>query len=314
MTDEESFNQFIEETYYNALEDLASSMLCSFSVPLKDEKSVENLGKNLEENFENAKKVLNEDDPLFDYVLEQVHDYGVSKVFDEKIIRKSLEKGFYPMAKDSKQIPFDVVHDMFSEIVDFEKINLQPIPNEILIVRYHDKKLLITLDKLHITKKLNGWLKGKFADYTISFNKNFDLCLEKLIEAYPETWILPELAENFRKIHHNPDGKISMDSVEIWHNGELVAGEIGFITKTAYASLSGFHTEDDIGTVQMCLLGKYLKDHGFSYWDLGMEMDYKYRYGAVSYNRQNQEKFYNAMENKKLEFEKIERRLGDFAK
>jgi Leu/Phe-tRNA-protein transferase len=47
-----------------------------------------------------------------------------------------------------------------------------------------------------------------------------------------------------------------------------------------YTSYSGYRDEDSAGTVQMLLTGRYLRDRGFAFWDLGMPLDYKDRLGA----------------------------------
>jgi Leu/Phe-tRNA-protein transferase len=47
-----------------------------------------------------------------------------------------------------------------------------------------------------------------------------------------------------------------------------------------YTSYSGYHEEDCSGTAQMLLTGRYLRDKGFAFWDLGMPLDYKDRLGA----------------------------------
>jgi leucyl/phenylalanyl-tRNA--protein transferase len=69
-------------------------------------------------------------------------------------------------------------------------------------------------------------------------------------------------------------------SVEVFHGRQLVAGEIGYTCGTAYTSLSGFHRLSGAGSVQLGCLGRALAGSGFSFWDLGMEIEYKLRLGA----------------------------------
>jgi leucyl/phenylalanyl-tRNA--protein transferase len=106
---------------------------------------------------------------------------------------------------------------------------------------------------------------------------------------------VPPLLDVLKTIHDNPDDEVSVDSVELWRGDELVAGELGFITHNAYASLCGFHIEDNSGTVQMAALGTWLKENGFAYWDLGMEMEYKYVYGAICMGRRAQKEYYDRL-------------------
>ena len=78
------------------------------------------------------------------------------------------------------------------------------IYRNILTVKYHMNKLIVFPEDLHVTKKMAVWLKGKFAGYTMTFNRDFDLCIEEILNAYPETWLCPELVEKFKLINRNP--------------------------------------------------------------------------------------------------------------
>jgi Leu/Phe-tRNA-protein transferase len=49
-----------------------------------------------------------------------------------------------------------------------------------------------------------------------------------------------------------------------------------------YTSYSGYRDEDSAGTVQLVLTGRWLRDQGFDFWDLGMPLDYKDRLGAIN--------------------------------
>ena len=296
------------------IQDIFTYLAFNNSVHISSIDDFDNLNELLDTNFAENGLFLSDDDPLEQAVKETIQDEAFGTKFDEGLTRKALELGIYPMATIKRITNFKeamecgITPEAMAEAIGGTRMLYADIPT----FKHHSKKLIIPFDRLHITKKLKGWLKGKFADYTITFNRNFDLCIEELLKAYPETWITKSLIKQYKKIHENPDDKVSVDSVEIWHNGKLVAGEIGFITRNAYASLSGFHNEDDIGTVQMCVLGLFLKNNGFAYWDLGMELEYKYRYGAVACNRNKQKEYYSRLENKKAEFPKEETPLSSF--
>ena len=68
------------------------------------------------------------------------------------------------------------------------------------------------------------------------------------------------------------------------HHGEIIAGEIGYMIGRTYTSLSGFSKKNkeynNYGTVQLVLLGKYLKENGFNLWNLGHNIPYKKALGA----------------------------------
>lgn len=294
------------------INDIFTMMFYDNAVKITEPAMLGNLRNLLEDNFDENAFFLNERDPLECAVKETLFEEAVCDEFNEAIIRKAFELGYYPMSirkritKRSEIKHTELPMEFINELAGKE------LYRNFLTMKYHSNKLIIQFENLHITKKLKGWLNGKFADYTITFNKNFDLCIYELLKAYPETWLTPDLVEQYRNIHKNPDSRVSVDSVEIWHNGKLVAGEIGFITHNAYASLSGFHNEDDIGTAQMCVLGLFLKNHGFAYWDLGMELEYKYRYGAASCSRDEQESLFATLSENKLTFPKDEIKLKDF--
>ena len=76
-----------------------------------------------------------------------------------------------------------------------------------------------------------------------------------------------------------------MHSIEVWLNGELAAGEIGFAVGGAYTSLSGFSAVSSAGSVQLAAAAKLLERCGFSMWDLGMKMNYKTAIGATLIDR-----------------------------
>jgi Leu/Phe-tRNA-protein transferase len=70
-------------------------------------------------------------------------------------------------------------------------------------------------------------------------------------------------------------------SFALYQDGKLAAGEFGVVSGKVYTSYSGFYDEDNAGTVQLILTTRYLQEQGFSFFDLGMPMDYKNDLGAV---------------------------------
>lgn len=274
-----------------SLNDIFYTVSASRSVEITCPEDLNNFDNKLKENLkfesEEAEDTLNYSDYFESQILEWIEDYGTSDTFDETVIRKACFLGFYPMS-------FSICGtDFFS-------------------VRYHSSKCIITPETFRIPHNIKNLINKKFSDCTISFNRNFDLCLEQLLKAYPDTWLCPKLVEILKQINKNPDENISVNSVEIWKDGKIIAGEIGFITGNTYASLSGFHLVDDIGNVQMAILGKYLFENGFAYWDLGMSILYKYRYGAKDYSREQQEELWNARNIYRLDLTKGSIPLSDF--
>ena len=294
------------------IQDIYTQMVYDNAAKISSACELEKLDQMLETNFVRNCWLFNDSDGLECSVKETVFEEAVCETFDEETIRKALELGFYPMSLKKRVTRLSELPETELNSRTLDQLMGLEIYRNILTVKYHMNKLIVFPEDLHVTKKMAVWLKGKFAGYTMTFNRDFDLCIEEILNAYPETWLCPELVEKFKLINRNPDHKVSVDSVEIWHDGTLVAGEIGFITGNAYASLSGFHKEDDSGTLQMCALGLYLKENGFAYWDLGMELEYKYRYGATACDREMQMDHWKSLSKKKAEFPKEEIPLALF--
>lgn len=282
--DEIEFINTLDEDsiYYLQALKFAHEITCPEDV--KDLTSVEVI---LNTQVENAKKVLDINNFAEYNLLSFLNEHIISLDFDIETIRKYFANGLYPMSGD---------------------IN----GTNILFVRHHDIKLIIKPEDFRVPHNIQKLINKKFQDYTITFNKDFEGCLKTLQEVYPENWFYPELVKAYIHIHNNPDSQVSLNSVEIWHEGKLVAGEIGFITGNAYASLSGFHKENDIGNVQMALLGQYLFENGFAYWDLGMSIPYKYRFGAKDCNREKQFLYHEALSKTRISFPEDEVSVGKF--
>lgn len=272
--DSKSIEDYMNSLPYNE----AFNMLCAVcGVEIVQPEDLVFLDAMLKINAAGRQSMLNFQDPYGPYIMRAISEDAYCRTFDESIVREALYRGFYTM---SVQIDG---FDLFS-------------------VRYHTKKCIIFPRTFRIPHNVRNLIEKKFSDYTLTFNKDYNACVDAICEAYPENWLCPKLKAVLENIHNNPDNRISVDSVEIWKGDELVAGEIGFITGNAYASLTGFHKEDHIGNVQMALLGRYLFDNGFAYWDLGMSIPYKYRYGAIDYGRKDQEKFWKNLNEERSTF------------
>jgi Leu/Phe-tRNA-protein transferase len=88
------------------------------------------------------------------------------------------------------------------------------------------------------------------------------------------------LLAGVRAIRAFKNGLVRPVSFGLYRDGELAAGEFGVVAGRVYTSYSGYRDEDSAGTVQMILTGRYLRDAGFAFWDLGMPLGYKDRLGA----------------------------------
>lgn len=282
--------------------------------------SVEDLAdlqQKLEENYIKVKEA-NVYEELQEFVLKVIEEDAIYPDFSDEMIRKALSLGYYPMSLEKLVASIEEYKQYFDLVSKVEPASEKSSYywRYYLTIRHHLNKLIIDFDRFTFPKKTYRHVRQKFSDYTLTFNRNFDLCAKRIMERYQEegTWLVPPLVKEFKQIHNHPDFQVSVDSVELWHGDELVAGELGFVTRNAYASLCGFHTENNSGTIQMAALGTLLKEMGFAYWDLGMEMDYKYVYGAVKMDRSAQKELFDKLSDTRLALPKETFRIGDVIK
>jgi leucyl/phenylalanyl-tRNA--protein transferase len=158
-----------------------------------------------------------------------------------------------------------------------ETVRAKPL----LLIKSHERRCLLELPKLHISRKLKRYARG----LTLQINYNFTECLDRIAEHHSHSWLIEPLRAAFVHLHHHPIAGVAFHSIEIYEGDHLIAGEFGYTTGAVYSSLSGFHTRNGSGSVQLALLGKILAESQFAFWDLGMEIPYKAALGAEVVNR-----------------------------
>lgn len=126
-----------------------------------------------------------------------------------------------------------------------------------------------------------GTARRESSRYAVSLNRSFDRVLAACADTHGDDWLSPALRQSFSALHSGRRRRTAAWlSVEVWRDETLVAGEIGYLIGTAYASLSGFRLVSGAGSVQLAALGAILAGHGVTVWDLGMPMPYKARLGG----------------------------------
>ena len=122
--------------------------------------------------------------------------------------------------------------------------------------------------------------------FMISVNKAFAETLAACVETHGDGWLTPPLTKVFMELHAGRSKRqVHFVSIELWKDGVLVAGEIGYSSGASYASLSGFYRLSGAGTVQLAALAGILAESGFTIWDLGMPIPYKSRLGGGPFLR-----------------------------
>lgn len=160
--------------------------------------------------------------------------------------------------------------------------------HDFFLPKLHFERCLLDPRTVRVTKTAHR----ESRKYVLSCNRMFSSVLAACIDEHGSDWLVPDLTNAFMQLHEQRAiRKVAFISVELWEihdNGPvLVAGEIGYLIGSAYASLTGYKKISGAGTVQLAALGCLLASSGIKVWDLGMEIDYKRRLGArvLSRNR-----------------------------
>jgi Leu/Phe-tRNA-protein transferase len=190
-------------------------------------------------------------------------EFCVSPDFDPVFIARLMKAGFLVMSAgmdDSED------NDNNNDSVYY-----------VLLPKLHLSRSALFFNRLHIKKSIKRYL-GR---YELRPNADFEHILNRCIEIHGDAWLTPPLAEAIRTIkQHNFHG-VYPTSFALYREGKLVAGEFGVTVGRVYTSYSGYYDEDNAGTVQLILATRYLQEHGFAFFDLGMPLDYKTSLGAT---------------------------------
>jgi Leu/Phe-tRNA-protein transferase len=164
-------------------------------------------------------------------------------------------------------------------------------PYYILLPKLHLVRSALFFENLHVKKSIRRFLSR----YELRPDADFERVLGRCVEKHGIDWLTPPLIDCIKQIRELssrrepealkgrlvPKAIVSPASFALYRGGKLVAGEFGVVCGRVYTSYSGFYDEDNAGTVQLILTTRYLQEQGFSFFDLGMPMDYKNDLGAV---------------------------------
>jgi hypothetical protein len=134
---------------------------------------------------------------------------------------------------------------------------------------------ILDFKNLHISKKVLKLLKDD-TQYTFTTNKHFNEVLTAINTYHEECWISGKYLELLQELKLSQNDTIDFElcSFEVCNNqGELIAGEVGYMINNIYTSLSGFTLKDK-------------KYNNYSFWNMGHPyMQYKIDLGAKVISR-----------------------------
>jgi len=156
----------------------------------------------------------------------------------------------------------------------------------ILLPKLHLVRSVLFFDKLHIKNSIKRHLYRTDYPFELRFDADFDYIVDRCIAVHGDEWLTPPLVEAIRTIRQNRLHGVYPASFALYRDGKLIAGEFGVIAGRVYTSYSGYYDESDAGTVQLILTTRYLEEHGFAFFDLGMPLQYKTDLGAIDVSPQ----------------------------
>jgi Leu/Phe-tRNA-protein transferase len=152
-----------------------------------------------------------------------------------------------------------------------------PDEQYILLPKLHLTRSALFFDKLHIKKSVRRYLNR----YELRYDSDFDFIVNRCLEIHGGDWLTEPLLAAIRNIRQNRLYGVYPASFALYRDDKLVAGEFGVMAGKVYTSYSGYYDENNAGTVQLVLAARWLQEHGFAFFDLGMPMEYKNALGAT---------------------------------
>lgn len=153
---------------------------------------------------------------------------------------------------------------------------------ELLLPEMQFDYALLKLEKLHCSKKVAKVIAKDKLQITI--DNNIEEIAQYIHTIHKGSWLTP-LYTSILRATNGLDKNFKIMTSYIEYHGEIISGEIGYTIGKTYTSLSGFSKKDKCfnhyGNAQLVLLGRYLRENGFTLWNLGQPyMEYKIALGA----------------------------------
>ncbi|GHU12446.1 hypothetical protein FACS1894161_0690 [Spirochaetia bacterium] len=202
-------------------------------------------------------------DTVVDIMLDTQYgeEFCIAADWSTDFIARLMQAGFLVM---SEQFPVDGENDPGYTM------------EAIVLPKLHLCRSVLFFDELHVKKSVRRFLDR----YELRFDSDFDAIVQNCVQTHGDGWLTPALLDAMGAIRAGKAGSVRPVSFALYREGRLVAGEFGVISGRVYTSYSGYHSEDNAGTVQMILMIRWMEQAGFAFLDFGMPLDYKDDLGA----------------------------------
>ncbi|TWU20673.1 Leucyl/phenylalanyl-tRNA--protein transferase [Novipirellula galeiformis] len=103
-----------------------------------------------------------------------------------------------------------------------------------------DPRAVIFCDTIHVSKSMTRLIRRR--TFHVTWNQAFEQVMRQCAmprDGNPGTWILPEMIEAYRQLHHRGHAQ----SCEVWSGEELVGGIYGVTIGNVFCGESMFHRQ-----------------------------------------------------------------------
>jgi len=210
--------------------------------------------------------------------------------YDTVVNKELLEDEVYPNMKQHYYWTDDFSAEYYvaQAKAGFIAVTMKHNDKLFLIPEIQKEYAILDFKDLHISKKVKRLLRKK--ELKIELGYDFDELFLEIQNYHIVTWFRKIYLEILKEVNILDDN-CDIITVVIRDNGNIVAGEFGYIIGKTYTSLTGFSKRtkeyNNYGTAQLVLLANYLEAKGFAFLNLGQTyMPYKLNLGAKIYSRE----------------------------
>lgn len=144
-------------------------------------------------------------------------------------------------------------------------------------------RAIIQTDKLIINKTTRKFLKK--TDYTVSINCAFEQVIDHCADApfrKDGTWITDEMKQAYINLFKAGYAQ----SVEIWHQQELIGGLYGIAINGYFSGESMFYKKDNASKLALITLNQLLKSEKITFIDCQIENPFLNSMGCIEISRE----------------------------